>query len=311
MDSGTRLGHTGPKGTYDIGLPSHKSIFEILTDTMKMYKEKYNIAIPWYIMTSVENNKETVDFFEEKNYFGYGKENIKFFIQGQISMIDENGKILVNTDGQVKSASNGHGGVFDSIINQGIMQDMKEKGVKWIFICGVDNILVKPVDELLLGITIDKKYLSGAKSIIKGYPEERVGIFCKKNGRPSVLEYTEISEEMTKERTASGELKYAETHIVSNLYNIDIIGKMAEKELPYHIAHKKADYINEKGEQVKANEPNAYKFEKFLFDAFEILDNIALLRVKREDEFAPIKNAEGKDSPETAVKLYNDFWNKK
>jgi UDP-N-acetylglucosamine pyrophosphorylase len=300
---GTRLGHNGPKGTYEIGLESHKSIFELLCDTLKKASSNFEIKIPWYIMTSRENNKETVEFFEKNNYFNYGKENIKFFIQTELPMVDEEGKILLEEKWKIKKASDGHGGIFKSMYEKGIIDDMKNKGIKWIFINGVDNILANMVDDLLLGIAIDKNVLVAAKSIVKSYPEEKVGVFCKKNGKPSVVEYTEITKEMSEERDENGELKFGESHILSNLFNIEALIKMKENNFQYHVAHKKANYIKN-GELIKPTEPNAYKFESFLFDAFELLDDIVIMRVKREDEFAPIKNAQGVDSPETAKKLY-------
>ena len=307
---GTRLGHTGPKGTYDIGLPNHKSIFEILTDTMKNYREQYNLTIPWYIMTSEENNGQTVKFFEDHNYFGYGKENITFFTQGQLPMVNEQGKILLNEQGRIKLAADGHGGIFTSMINKGIVEDMKQKGVKWLFVSGVDNILVKPVDDVLLGLALDKNVLAGSKSLVKAYPEEKVGVFCRKNGIPSVIEYSEISKEMAEERAENGELKLAESHIVSNLFNVSVIEEMSKNKMRYHVAHKKATYMDENGEIVVPEKPNAYKFEAFIFDAFETVDDLAILRVKREEEFAPIKNAKGEDSPETARELYLNYQNK-
>ena len=172
----------------------------------------------------------------------------------------------------------------------------------------VDNILVKMVDATFVGICEDKKVLAGGKSIVKAYPEERVGVFCKKQGRPSVIEYTEISKEMTEMRDENGELTYGESHLNCNLFNIKEIEKMEKNQLPYHSAHKKIEYMNEQGEMVKPEEPNAFKFEAFIFDAFEKLEDMVIFRVKREEEFAPIKNAEGKDSPETARKLYIDFF---
>ena len=307
---GTRLGHTGPKGTYDIGLPSHKSIFEILTDTMKGYKDQYEVTIPWYIMTSEENNDQTVKFFEDHDYFGYGKENITFFTQGQLPMVDEQGKILLNEQGRIKLAADGHGGIFISMINKGIVNDMKQKGIKWLFVSGVDNILVKPVDDILLGLALDKNVLAGSKSLVKAYPEEKVGVFCRKNGIPSVIEYSEISKEMAEERAENGELKLAESHIVSNLFNVSVIEEMSKNKMRYHVAHKKATYMDENGEIVVPEKPNAYKFEAFIFDAFETVDDLAILRVKREEEFAPIKNAKGEDSPETARELYLNYQNK-
>ena len=304
---GTRLGHTGPKGTFDLGLDTHKSIFEILCDTINDARSKYGVDIPWYIMTSDENNEETERFFESHNYFGYPKNCITFFKQGKLPMISTEGKILIDENHKIKQAADGHGGIFHSMLKDGVIFDMKARGIEWIFIGGVDNVLVKPVDPVLIGLSISKNVLAAGKSIVKANPNEKVGVFCKRNGKPSVIEYSEISKEMAEEVSEDGELKYGESHILCNLFNIKAIEKISEMKLPYHIAHKKAKYIDEKGNLVVPETPNAYKFEAFLFDAFESLDDIAILRVKREEEFAPVKNAEGVDSPETARKLYIDF----
>lgn len=305
---GTRLGHNGPKGTFDIGLDSHKPIFELLCETLKLANEKYDIVIPWYIMTSKENNKDTVDFFEKHNYFGYPKGYIQFFKQGELPMVGEDGKVLLDENGMIKQAADGHGGIFTSMRKDGVIYDMKARGIEWVFIGGVDNVLVKMVDPTLIGLAESKGILAAGKSVVKAGPHEKVGVFCKRNGRPSVIEYSEISKEMAEETDENGQLKYGESHILCNLFNIKEIEKISEKNLPYHSAHKKATYMNEKGEIVKGTEPNAYKFEAFLFDAFESLDDMVIMRVKREEEFAPVKNAEGVDSPETARKLYQDFW---
>ena len=307
---GTRLGHTGPKGTYDLGLDTHKSIFEILCDTLKEAREKYKVDIPWYIMTSDENNAETEAFFKKNNYFGYPEKCITFFKQGKLPMLSTEGKILLNEKGEIKEAADGHGGIFQSMLKDGVIYDMKARGIEWVFIGGVDNVLVKMVDAVLIGLAEEKHVLAAGKSIVKAGPKEKVGVFCKKNGKPSVIEYSEISEEMAAETTADGELKYGESHILCNLFNIKAIEKISKMELPYHVAFKKAKYLDKDGNVVSPTEPNAYKFEAFLFDAFESLDDMAILRVKRENEFAPVKNAEGVDSPETARKLYIDFHSK-
>lgn len=304
---GTRLGHSGPKGTFDIGLDSHKPIFEILCDTLKNAQKKYGIYVTWYIMTSAENNGDTVKFFEEHNYFGYPKDKVIFFIQGKLPMIDPNGKILIGKDGLIKQAADGHGGIFLSMKKNGIIYDMKTRGVEWVFIGGVDNVLVNMVDPVLLGLATDKKMLAAGKSVVKANPQEKVGVFCKRNGKPSVVEYSEISPEMAEATDKNGELIYGESHILCNLFNIEAIEKISKNTLPYHSAFKKAEYIDENGNLISSDKPNAYKFEAFLFDAFETLNDMAILRVKREEEFAPVKNAEGEDSPETARKLYKEF----
>lgn len=304
---GTRLGHSGPKGTYDIGLASHKPIFEILCDNIKEASKKYNVTIPWYLMTSEENHEETISFFEKHNYFDYPKTAIKFFKQGLLPMLDTNGKILLNEEKLIKLAPDGHGGIFEAMRKNGITYDMKEKGIEWVFVGGVDNVLVKMVDPVLTGIATKNNTLVAGKSLVKANPQERVGVFCKKNGKPSVIEYTEISKEMAEAQDENGELLYGESHILCNQFHIQILEELGNNKLPYHVAFKKASYVNENGEYVNPEEPNAYKFEAFLFDAFSLIPDMTILRVKREEEFAPVKNATGVDSPETARELYNNF----
>ena len=306
---GTRLGHNGPKGTYDIGLESHKSLFELLSDSLKEQGKKYGVTIPWFIMTSRENNDDTVEFFAKHRFFGYQKDkNIFFFKQGELPMVDTEGKILIGEDGLIKQAADGHGGIYEALVKNGMTKKMRELGVEWLFIGGVDNCLVKMVDPILMGIAIEKQVTAAGKSVVKANPQEKVGVFCKKNGKPSVVEYTEIPKEMSEATDESGELIYGESHILCNLFNIDAVERMGSKPLPYHSAFKKATYIDKDGNKVVPDGPNAYKFEAFLFDAFGELDDMAILRVKREEEFAPVKNASGVDSPETARELYRKFY---
>ena len=308
---GTRLGHDGPKGTYDIGLSSHKSLFELLCDGLKEEGKKYGVTIPWFIMTSRENNKQTIEFFEKNKYFGYQKDkNLFFFIQGELPMIDTEGKILLNEEGLIKQAADGHGGIYESLVKSGMTEKMRQKGIEWVFIGGVDNCLVKMVDPVLMGIAIDQGVTVACKSVVKANPHEKVGVFCKRNGKPGVIEYSEITDEMAEATDKNGELLYGESHILCNLFNVKAIERMGAEPLPYHIAYKKATYMDKNGEIVVPDSPNAYKFEAFLFDAFGEVDEMAVLRVKREEEFAPVKNSDdaGVDCPRTARKLYEDFY---
>lgn len=307
---GTRLGHTGPKGTYIFDVEKNKSIFEILCDTLKEALKEYDTLIPWYIMTSKENNDATIKFFEDKSYFGYPKEAIKFFKQGELPMVSLDGKILLDTNGMVKEAANGHGGTLQSMEKNNIIKEMKENGIEWVFINGVDNVLVKPVDPLLIGMSIHNKVLGAVKSIEKTDPKEKVGVFCRKNKKVGVVEYTEISDSMAHLRDDDRSLVYGDANAIFHLYNIKGLEKVSELSLPYHTAIKKATYLDENGNKISGTKPNAYKFEMFIFDSYEMFDDVVVLRVKREEEYAPIKNAEGQDSPETARKLYNDYRNK-
>ena len=308
---GTRLGHLGPKGTFKLDVYGKgKYLFEILTENLKEANQKYGTTIPWYIMTSKENNKETVEFLEKNNYFGYDKSFVTIFTQSELPLVDDDGKLLIGKDLKIKEASDGNGGTYSSLRASGCLADMKERGIKWVFIGSVDNALLKMVDVTLLGMAKSQNVQIASKSVVKANPHERVGVFCKMNGHPKVIEYTELPEKMAEQRDSNGELKYGESHIMCNLYTIEAIEKISNEILMYHSAHKKNSYIDEDGNEVIPTEPNSYKFESFIFDAFEFFDDIAILRGKREDDFAPVKNKDGVDSPRTAKELYEKFWNK-
>lgn len=306
---GTRLGHTGPKGTFKLDVYGKgKYLFEILAENLKEANKKFNTIIPWYIMTSKENNDETQEFLEKHNYFGYDKNSVMLFKQGELPLVNTEGKMLIGKNLKIKEASDGNGGVFTSLRITGMLADMKERGVKWIFIGGVDNAILKMADITLLGMAIDKDVQIASKSVVKANPHERVGVFCKMNNHPKVIEYSELPEKMAEEVDENGELKYGESHIMCNLFTIDAIEKISKEPLIYHSAFKKNSYIDENGKEVIPEEPNSYKFEAFIFDAFELFDDIAILRGKREDDFAPVKNKEGVDSPKTAKELYEKYW---
>lgn len=306
---GTRLGHSGPKGTFKLDVYGKgKYLFEILIENLKEANNKYGVTIPWYIMTSKENNAQTVEFLEKNNYFGYDKKYVTIFTQSELPLVNTEGKFLINKESKIKEASDGNGGTYSSLRASGALADMKERGIKWVFIGSVDNALLKMVDVTLLGMAIEKNVQIASKSVVKANPHERVGVFCKMNGHPKVIEYTELPEKMAEEVDNNGELRYGESHIMCNLYSIEAIEKISQEPLMYHSAFKKNSYIDENGKEIVPEEPNSYKFESFIFDAFEFFDDIAILRGKREDDFAPVKNKEGVDSPKTAKELYEKYW---
>lgn len=309
---GTRLGCLNAKGMFKIEFKDgEKSLFEIIIDTLKRANDKYGVIIPWYLMTSDENNEDTVGFLEENEYFGYPKEYIYIFKQGKLPLLTESGKLLIGSDGLIKEGSNGNGGIFSSMRKRGVIADMNKRGIEWVFIGSVDNILLKYVDVLLLGLTVSSGNQIGTRTILKRSPEENVGILCKQNGRIGVIEYSELPKEIAGITDEAGELVFGETNITSNLFNINAIKRASTDELEYHIAIKKADYLDEDGTVVRATKPNAYKFEQFIFDTFKLFDDISILRGKREEDFAPVKNFDGEDSPETAKKLYENYWKNK
>ena len=307
---GTRLGHDGPKGTFLLGVePEPKYLFQLLAENLIRHNKAYGITLNWYIMTSTENNDQTISFFKEHKYFGYNPKYIKFFEQGNLPLLLEDGKLIVDEGFHIKLAADGNGCIYKAMKENGILADMEAKGIDWIFIGAVDNALLNMVDPLLVGLTIEDGNEIGSKSVPKINPKEKVGVFCKKDGKPGVIEYSELPEVMAEEVDEDGELLYGESHIMCNLYSLSALKKIASKNLPYHSANKKASFMDENGNMIKVvTEPNGYKYEAFIFDGFNYFKDISILRGKREDDFAPIKNALGVDSPETATKLYNDFW---
>ena len=304
---GTRLGHNGPKGTYALDtINGKKYIFEIIIDRLKKAEKQYNVTIPWYVMTSKENHQDTILFLEKNNYFGYNKDKIKFFKQGELPLIDTQGKIILDENAKIKEAADGNGGIYEALSKSGMLQELKQNQIEWIFISGIDNILSNFVDPILLGLTIKENNVIASKSVAKANPQEKVGVFCKMNGKPKIIEYIDLPEEMAEELDENGELMYGEVNIGTYLYNRSVLENLANAKLPYHAAFKKSGYLNANGKFIEPDEPNVFKFETFIFDAFTRYDDITIMRAKREDEFAPVTNRTGNDSPETALKLYNE-----
>ncbi len=301
---GSRLGHDGPKGTYDIGLASHKSLFEIQCDGLKKVSAECGKTVPWYIMTSQINHIDTVDFFEEHDYFGYPKADIFFFPQDMIPVLSMDGKLLLENKGKVLRSPNGNGGLFSSIISSGALSDMQKRGVSWVFICGIDNCLVQMADPLFVGYTAKSNVEASAKSFVKRSFDEKAGIICRKDGKPGVIEYTEIPEKEAKLTDENGAFVYGDANVLNYIFDISVIEQIAGRGMCYHTACKKITYMNESGEVITSTSPDAYKFELFLFDAFDFIDDMRILRIDRKLEFAPVKNKEGEDSPAWARDLY-------
>lgn len=300
---GTRLGHKGPKGTFDIGLPSGKSLFQLQCERIIYLSNKAERDIPLYIMTSYENHEDTVSFFEEQNYFGYKKEMIRFFQQNTMPAISEDGKVLLAEKNKIVMSPNGNGGCFIALEESGALRDMKEKGIEWLFLYGIDNALVRVADPYFIGFAICSKELAASKVVAKKYPEEKVGVLCYKNNKPAIVEYSEIPTSLSEELNQDGKLVYSNANILNHLLHLNFIESIIDKAMPLHIAHKKIEHLDSQGNKVVPNEPNGYKFEYFLFDIFEQLKDMAALEVEREEEFAPVKNSKGVDSPETAREL--------
>ena len=300
---GTRLGSDGPKGKYNIGLTKEVFIFERLIRNLSDVTDKAGCYVPLYVMTSDKNNDETIAFFEEKNYFGYPKDYVLFFKQEMAPSVDCNGKLYMEAPDSLSLSPNGNGGWFYSMAVTGVLKNVKARGVEWLNIFAVDNVLQRIADPVFVGATLDSGCVSGAKVVRKAEPMEKIGVLCLEDGRPSIVEYYEMTEEIINSRNADGELSYNFGVILNYLFRVDKLEEIMSAKMPVHVVEKKIPYINEKGEVIKPETPNGYKFELLVLDMIHLFENCLSYEVVRDYEFAPIKNKTGVDSVDSARAL--------
>lgn len=303
---GTRLGFDKAKGMYNIGETKELYIFEQLIVNLKKVTSAADAWVPLYIMTSEKNDEQTREFFREHDFFGYNPDYVKFFVQEMVPAVDFDGNVLVEAEDSLAMSPNGNGGWFKSLIKAGYDADIKEKGVEWLNVFAVDNVLQQIADPVFVGATIESGCVSGAKVVRKVDPYERVGAMCLEDGKPSIVEYYELTPEMAEARDEKGTLLYGFGVILNYLFRVDKLLEIAEKSLPLHVVEKKVPYIDENGVAVKPETPNAYKFETLILDMVYMMDNCLSFEVDREKEFAPVKNATGTDSVESARALLKE-----
>lgn len=301
---GTRLGSDKPKGMFNIGQTKDVFIFQRLIENLLSVVDKCGKPIPLFIMTSEKNNEDTINFFKEKNYFGYDKNYIRFFVQEMAPCVDLNGNILLESKARIATSPNGNGGWFNSLLNnKQAKQMLNEFNIEWLNVFAVDNVLQRIADPVFIGATIAGNYQIGSKVIRKVDPYEKVGVMCNKNGKPSIVEYIDLTDDMAHETDSNGERVYNFGVILNYLFNVDLLYKIKDKKLPVHVVTKKVEHINELGNLIKPEAPNAHKFELLCVDMIELADNCLPFEISREKEFAPIKNKTGVDSVESAQQL--------
>lgn len=303
---GSRLGYDGPKGTVNIGIHKELYIFEMLFRNTMEVTNKAGAFVPFYIMTSQKNHEETVRFLKEHDFFGYPKEYVSFFTQEMAPCVDLSGKILMEDRDRIALSPNGNGGWFSSMDKKGILDDVHKRGVEWLNVFAVDNVLQKICDPVFLGAVLSCGAASGAKVVRKADPKERVGVMCLEDGKPSIIEYYEMTEDMVYEKDASGEYAYNYGVILNYLFRVDALEQILRTDMPIHFAEKKIPYITLDGVKVSPEVPNGYKFEEFILDMIHLLDQCLPYEVERKHEFAPIKNSTGVDSIESARKLLKE-----
>lgn len=300
---GTRLGLDLPKGTLNIGVTKELYLFEQLLRNLMDVTDEAGVYVPLYIMTSNINNADTTAFFEEHDYFGYPKDYVKFFVQEMVPACDYEGRIYMESQTEVAMSPNGNGGWFSSMVNAGLLSDIKERGIEWINVFAVDNCLQRIADPMFVGATIAYGCESGAKVVRKAAPDERVGVLCTEDGKPSIAEYYEMTEEMATARKENGDLKYGFGVILNYLFSEKKLEQIADARMPIHVVEKKIPYMDVDGTFVKPEQPNGYKFETLVLDMVHMMDDCIPYEVVREREFAPIKNLHGVDSLDSAREL--------
>ncbi len=297
---GTRLGSDDPKGMYNIGITREVYIFQRLIENLMDVVEQSGSWVPLYVMTSDKNHESTVAFLKEKDYFGYNRDYVTFFMQEMAPASDYDGKVYMEEKGKISTSPNGNGGWYSSMYKWGVAQKAMEDGVEYLNVFAVDNVLQRIADPCFVGAVVEGGYAVGAKVVKKCAPDEKIGVVCLEDGRPSIVEYYELTEELMSAKDENGDPAYYFGVILNYLFRISDLEKIREKKLPLHVVEKKIAHLDEKGELVKPNEPNGCKFEQLVLDMIHELDGCLPFEVERNREFAPIKNKTGIDSVESA-----------
>ncbi len=300
---GTRLGSDKPKGMFDIGLTKPVYIFErIMHNTLDVVKES-GAWVPFFIMTSDKNHTATTSFFAEHAYFGYNPSYIFFFRQEMAPASDYNGKVYMEEKGKISTSPNGNGGWFVSMERSGVGKKMRELGVEWLNVFAVDNVLQRIADPCFVGAVIAENRASGSKVVRKAAPDEKVGVMCLEDGRPSIVEYYELTRELMEAKDEKGDPAYNFGAILNYLFRVKDLEQIVNNNLPLHVVEKKIPHLDAGGCLVKPEEPNGYKYEQLVLDMIHELESCLPYEVVREKEFAPIKNRAGVDSVDSAREL--------
>lgn len=309
---GTRLGIGKPKGMLSVAPLSGKSIFQLLAEKIYAIQRKFQVTIPWYLMTSETNDFATREFFRVMHFFGLDPKQVHFFVQRMLPVVDLHGNLLMNSKSNIIMSPNGHGGTITALKEKGILSNIKESGIKNIFYHQVDNVLIKMVDPVFIGYHLKNLAEISLKSVKKLHPEEKVGVIGYINGKLHIIEYSELSQADMYAQNADGSLKYNAANTAIHLMNTDFLDHLCQDgtKLPYHAAKKRVPYLNADGETLSPKENNAMKFECFIFDILKHVKRGIVMEVLREDEFSPLKNTEGDNSPVTVARDVNNFFGK-
>lgn len=301
---GTRLGYDGPKGTFPVTPLAKKTLFQVFAEKLIRSGKRFNVSIPWFILTSETNNEATIEAFQQANFWGLSTESMHFIVQGLMPAVDYKGKILMADKSTIAMAPDGHGGSLRALVRSGAVEKMKALGVEHISYFQVDNPLVRCIDPEFVGFHVLGKSQLSSKMVPKAYAREKVGIFCTQGNLVKVVEYSDMPETLQDETDENGSIRYNAGNVAIHLFDREFVanvgGDNSTAKLPFHRADKKIPCLNAEGEIVEPDLANGVKFEQFVFDALPIARNPIVIETAREDEFSPVKNAEGNDSPKTS-----------
>ena len=305
---GSRLGYDGPKGAYPIGPVTGNSIFYFHARKIVGLSRRYGVRIPFYIMTSSTNDAATKTHFAENGYFGLDTDDVIFFRQGVWPALDEDGKIILDAPGHIFMSPDGHGGTIAALDRNGCLADMARRGITSVFYFQVDNPLVEIADPVFIGLHALRGADVSLKVCAKRDAEEKVGVIALRDGRAEIVEYSDLTDEQIHRRTADGELYFKYGSVAIHVFSRAFLQVEANRDMPLHLAHKKIQVCDADGNTVKPTANNGYKFEKFIFDVLPNAGNVVNLAFDRADEFSPVKNADGDDSPTTCQRDMQAKW---
>lgn len=301
---GTRLGYDGPKGTYPVTPVTEKTLFQVFAEKIARSGARFGVTIPWFIMTSEINKDATVAAFEENDFFGLSKDSVHFIVQGLVPAVDLKGKILLSEKGKIAMTPDGHGGSLRALVRSGAVAKMEAAGIDIISYFQVDNPIIQCIDPAFIGFHVLGGSELSSKMVPKAYALEKVGHFCVQDGVTKVIEYSDMPDAMQEETNADGSIRFNGGSVAIHVFDRGFVarsgGDSAETKLPFHRANKKISFVSVDGTISKPSEPNGVKFEMFVFDALPLAKNPVIIEAARGDDFSPVKNAEGIDSPKTS-----------
>ncbi|MCG6158051.1 UTP--glucose-1-phosphate uridylyltransferase [Rubinisphaera margarita] len=305
---GSRLGFPHPKGMFPVGPVTDRTLFRIFFEQLVALSKKHGVRIPYFIMTSDATHQETIDFLKENDWFGYPEEDVFLFKQGTMPAVDDQeGKILLSEKHSIAMSPDGHGGLLNALHRANLFEEMQRRGIEYLYYHQVDNPCVNICDPAMLGFHKQREAEISTKVVAKRDAGEKVGVLAEVNGTQMIIEYSDLPEDMSRDTDDSGGLKYWAGNIAIHVMNRDLLERLAtgETRLPVHIAHKKVGHVLPDGSEKEADSPNAYKFERFIFDSIPLAQNPLVIETSRQEEFNPVKNAEGDDSPATSKAALN------